>query len=135
MFYYLVYIAIYYSEYREWDTFDSCFFFSTRAHTSHLMSDGAIPVLQVFYVSWLQATDFCSVCRIQYVGVMRSRSDWCCIFSDGITLSKRCGSDRACTCAPLRIYQIPQKIVACGHLHLCIVYMLFVAQCAIQSGT
>ena len=28
---------------REWATFDLCFFFSTRAHTSRLMADGAIP--------------------------------------------------------------------------------------------
>ena len=29
--------------YREWATFDSCFFFSNRADTSRLMSGGAIP--------------------------------------------------------------------------------------------
>ena len=28
---------------RNWATFDSCFFFSTRAHASRLMSGGAIP--------------------------------------------------------------------------------------------
>ena len=31
------------SPYREWATFDFCFFFSTRANTSRLMSGGAIP--------------------------------------------------------------------------------------------
>ena len=75
---------------REWATFVSCFFFSTLAHTSLLMSGGAIPSSR--YCSstcvWPQTSGNRSTCvvqfRIQFGSMWRSGPNWACVFSCGV---------------------------------------------------
>ena len=68
-------------------TFDSCFFFSTRAHTSRLMSGGEIPASRYrsFTLVGFRQPVIALLNPVGEHDVMRSGPDWCCIFSNGIT--------------------------------------------------
>ena len=94
---------------REWATFVSCFFFSTLAHTSLLMSGGAIPasryssstlvglrhpVINLHYTCVIQF-------RIQFESMWRSSPNWACVYSCVVRQRQCCCSNGACVTTDL----------------------------------
>ena len=92
---------------REWAAFVSCFFFSTLAHTSLLMSGGEISASR-FSSSTLiglkhPVIDLHASFRIKFGSMWRSSSNWACVFIRGVIQRQCCCSNSVCVATPFGV--------------------------------
>ena len=94
---------------REWAAFISCFFFSTLAHTSLLISGCAIPASRYSSSTLvgLKTSGYRSTCvvqfRIQFGSMCGSSPNWACVFSRGVRQRQCCCSNSACVATPFGV--------------------------------
>ena len=87
--------------YRECAVFVSCFFFSTLAHTSFLMSGGSVHASKYSFSTLVgpQTSGDRYTCvvqfRIQFGSMSRSSPNWACVFSRGVRQCQCCCSNSA----------------------------------------